>query len=65
MARRVPKRLPALLIALVLLIGGISVGPSAAQAECHPIQTTPVFAGVVPTAARGPRLPAGPHAAAG
>jgi hypothetical protein len=50
MARRVPKRLPALLIALVLLIGGITVGPSAAQAECHPIQTTPVFAGVVPTA---------------
>ena len=50
MARRVPKRLPALLIALVLLVGGISVGPSAAQAACHPIQTTPVFAGVVPTA---------------
>jgi Zinc carboxypeptidase len=50
MARRVPKRLPAVLITLVLLVGGLSAGPSAAQAACHPIQTTPVFAGVVPTA---------------
>ena len=50
MARRVPKRLPALLVTLVLLVGGLSAGPSAAQAACHPIQTTPVFAGVVPTA---------------
>ena len=50
MARR-PKRLPALLITLVLLIGGVSAGPpSVAQAACHPILTTPEFAGVIPTA---------------
>ena len=50
MARRDSKRLPALLITLVLLVGGVAAGPSAAQAACHPIQTTPEFAGVIPTA---------------
>ena len=50
MARRAPTRLPALPIALVLLIGGLSAGPSTAQAACHPIQTTPEFSGVTPTA---------------
>ena len=49
MVRRVPVRLSALLT-LVLLVGGTSAVPSAAQAACHPIQTTPVFAGEVPTA---------------
>ncbi|MGH2641493.1 MAG: M14 family metallopeptidase [Actinomycetota bacterium] len=50
MARRLPKRLPTLLITSSLLIGGVAAGPSAAQAACHPIQTTPEFTGVVPTA---------------
>ncbi len=50
MSRRVTKRLPAVPIALLLLLSGMTLGPAAAQtAECHPIQTTPSFNGVVPT----------------
>jgi hypothetical protein len=50
MARRVRKRLPALLITCVLLVGLAVAGPTAAQAACYPIQTTPAFEGVAPTA---------------
>jgi hypothetical protein len=50
MARRIRKRLPATLITLSLLVSGMSIGPSAAQEVCHPIQTSPEFTGVTPTA---------------
>jgi hypothetical protein len=50
MARPTPKRLPATVTALFLLVSVLSARPTAAQAACHPIQTTPFFANVVPTA---------------
>jgi len=54
MARRVPKRPQGIVIsglmALFLLVGGISAGTVAAQAACHPILTEPVLEGTVPTA---------------
>jgi hypothetical protein len=50
MARRIRTRLSATLITLSLLVGGMSTGPSAAQEICHPIQTSPEFTGVTPTA---------------
>jgi hypothetical protein len=43
-------RVPATLLALCLLVGGLLAGPTAAQAACHPIQSTPNFTGVMPTA---------------
>ena len=55
MARRVPERLPALLITLVLLVSGLTVGPSVAQAVCHPILTEPAFTGAVPRSEEGLR----------
>ncbi|MGH2681443.1 MAG: M14 family zinc carboxypeptidase [Actinomycetota bacterium] len=47
-------RLPAMLVSGLtsgfLLVSALVAGPTVAQAACHPIQTTPVFRGVVPTA---------------
>jgi hypothetical protein len=50
MARRLTARYPALLVALCLLVGGLFAGPTAAQAACHPIRSTPLFTGIMPTA---------------
>ena len=54
MARSTRKRLPTVLasslIASLVLTSGMLTSPSAAQAACHPIQTTPEFTGVIPTA---------------
>ncbi len=48
MSRRIPKRLPAVPLVLFLVVGGLSVGPVAAQAACHPILTEPLFTEEVP-----------------
>ena len=54
MARSTRKRLPTALvsslIASFVLASGMLTSPSAAQAACHPIQTTPEFSGLIPTA---------------
>ena len=50
MAGRMRTRVPATLLALCVLVGGLFAGPTVAQAACHPIQSTPNLTGVMPTA---------------
>ena len=49
MSRRVPKRLLAGPVAALLVLSGLTFGPAAAQAACHPILTDPVFTEDVPS----------------